>query len=181
MQFNPDVTYNHLIFNGERDMAVRHRVAWTIEGPLSGDLMAGLVLGLSIIYDDMVTNYHYPITEGNFISGATMDNKFFTILIGNIRQRLRRYIDDIVENPYVIEFTGTYDKFWWFILNPKAGTYFVVDFGTPEFIQGFISITQAFGVDFRNYVHGLPFKVRDGQKEFYQIQGYHIVDVMEVD
>jgi len=50
-----------------------------------------------------------------------------------------------------------------------AYTYDLYAFKTNSFFQGFISLCNAFQVDFRNYIFGLPF---DGKGNQYALDGY---------
>ena len=64
---------------------------------------------------------------------------------------------------------------WWDEPRPDYVLWMRINLENMDlFLQGFISICNAFSVDFRRYVHGLPFKVRNDQKEYYEIQGYPI-------
>ena len=180
MEIAPERTYSHLEF-GDHDQGNY----WTIDGPLSADLIAGLMLGIYVAYTDMIQNFGYRIhLEEADVYTLDPDNAEdeYSLQISEIPYGgLSRYISGEVGNIDTMEFDGTFDTFTWLILDPEQGIYFLVDFNSPEFIQGFISITQAFGVDFRNYVHRRPFKVINDQQEFYQIQGYEIQDMTEVD
>lgn len=175
MDINPEKTYSHL-------QLVGYRVVWTIDGPLSADLIAGLMLGIYVAYTDMVkqlNQLNHPIREETsiYIFDPDEEETEYSMTIDDIPgEALQQYITERAEVDLLdtTKFYGTFDTFFVWILDPETDSYFLVDFTNPSFIQGFISITRAFGVDFRNYVYGPPFKVRDGEKEFYQIQGYEI-------
>lgn len=65
---------------------------------------------------------------------------------------------------------------WWIESIDDADMYHLYAFDDAQFIQGFISICNAFNVDFRDYIFGPPFKYNHNTKEiiYYTIQGYEI-------
>jgi len=54
--------------------------------------------------------------------------------------------------------------------------YSLYSFRKPSFFQGIITICNAFGVDFRNYIFGLPF---DGDGNQYALAGYVMTPYQE--
>jgi hypothetical protein len=67
---------------------------------------------------------------------------------------------------------------WWIGPRPSP-EYILYSFPDAYFIQGFISMCDAFRVDFRDYVYGLPFKYDPETQEttHYQIEGYDIAPI----
>ena len=172
MHIEPGKEYGHLIF-----IDTETQRQWTIRGPLSGDLTAGLVLGLYTVHSDMVKNHNHDQNDDDCIYIGETEEDVRVRFEDILDDTLMLYVDaDETENQGIdeFEFFGTFDSLGWWILDPKTGYHVLYDFDTSDFIRGFITITQAFRVDFRSYIHGLPFKVTNDQQEFYQIQGYHI-------
>lgn len=56
--------------------------------------------------------------------------------------------------------------------------YTLYAFRTPAFFQGIISMCGAFGVDFRNYIYGLPFDENGNQ---YALSGYTMIQYQTVE
>ena len=57
----------------------------------------------------------------------------------------------------------------------KRFYYSLYAFETESFFQGIISVCSSFGVDFRNYIYGLPF---DGHGNQYALDGYVMTQYM---
>jgi hypothetical protein len=74
--------------------------------------------------------------------------------------------DDILYNTYNTLIPGQYG-IW--LKGSKRFYYNYYIFQTNKFFQGIISICNAFGVDFRDYIYGFPFDVK-GNK--YALGGY---------
>lgn len=159
---NPDEHYSKISFDAYQE------IQWSIYGPFSGDLLAGLVLGLYVMSEIIERTYRVRLDSGIVVPELEY------IIFDEIWNVLEHYIENRTENENIEEFqlSGTFDLFFWWISDPGTNKSFLVNIVTPKFIQGFISIMIAFGVDFRNYVHGLPFKLVHGIKKYYEIQGY---------
>lgn len=66
---------------------------------------------------------------------------------------------------------------WWVSIGDDS--YGFYEFESLQFIQGFISICNAFNVDFRDAILGPPFTydVDLGKQTFYSIEGYDIAPI----
>ena len=166
MEIDPAETYTEFTF-------ARDNVLWTIPGPLSGDLVAGLVYATDVIL--------YVQTRGNNFN-LTIGHKGYIPYDPQPRNNRRNYHENYIGGS-VNNFRGLalFDpretNYGWWIINHLDGReyYQLIQFASAEFIQGFISIFNAFGSDFRDYIVGRPFKVLpDGSKIEYNIVGYDI-------
>lgn len=53
MSIDPDTDYDSLTFYGPKD----NQPLWTIKGTLSGDLVAGILVAINLMLDDLVLNF----------------------------------------------------------------------------------------------------------------------------
>lgn len=181
LAIQPGVTYDEFTFMSDIDENyVDWDIYWSIE-ELSGDLVAGLLVGINLLIDDIIPNGEDTLREniiridyGNSVIGHNLHEK-------GIENILRNYIAENVQYNEIVNKTVdlpiTNDFLWW-LPNLVDNTFILYKFQTPEFIQGFISTCNGFNVDFRDYILGPPFKVNDqGQEIYYDIQGYDITHV----
>ncbi|MFK5970574.1 MAG: hypothetical protein QM487_10700 [Candidatus Marithrix sp.] len=74
------------------------------------------------------------------------------------------------------------DYSWWIKNSLIPDTYDQIRFTNTKFLQGFITMSDNLGVDFRNYTAGLPFKNnKDGEFAEYVIRGYDIPSIFKLD
>ena len=191
MSIEAGTTYEALTF-GHGDTMV-----WTIQGPLFGDTVAGIMTGLVTLMEEMIIN------------GATDDTNHVEFLYrteieptpGRKERVLRSVTYSFIDamdvglslHSYIVASNTTSDRFpeyhhllnqrygWWIIDPLYDRTYWekkytLFAFDSPQFIQGFISICRGFGVDFRDYIVGTPFKYDRNQREIinYEIEGYDV-------
>lgn len=177
MNVKPGDIYRSFTFTVYDDM-----IQWTIYGPLSGDLVAGLLVGVNILLDDLRANHEYGRHYNHTVQLIRDDNMSTEIdltTLGMYEYALLEYIWDIEDQEDGPEET-TYYRAGYFIWRLKDFN-FIYDsllytFRTPEFIQGFISMCNGFGVDFRQYVLGLPSKYERETDTitYYSIEGYDL-------
>lgn len=139
---------------------------WMIEGLLSGDLIAGLVAGINVMFS-------YIFAQGQQYNGETIvvtkldGSMIYNPMLGNhIATTMMAIPLDFNKYSPDPELYG-----WWIKGENK---YTLYQFETMDFIQGFISACDIFEVDFRDYIIGLPFKVENKVKVDYIIEGYDI-------
>jgi hypothetical protein len=68
-------------------------------------------------------------------------------------------------------------RYGWWICNENSGraTCILYQFNSTDFVEGFMTICdEVLGVDFRDYVRGLPFSIEDGQRVEYNVDGYDL-------
>lgn len=155
---------------------------WTIQGPVSGDQVAGLVVGFATILKS--TNNQIGLKFNDTIDLLVNEGKrLITIQLQNensYRLALTDYYIYTVNRDEII--SKTYDilphtaSFGWWIEQSLNTSYALYSFQSYEFIQGFITSMNTFGVDFRNYILGPPFTYELNQKApvYYMIEGYDI-------
>jgi hypothetical protein len=189
MSIDPNLTYRSFTFIAEDD-----GIEWTIPGPLSGDLVAGLLIALDLITDELVEGY---LTRHNLKRVEIVEDDHMLRLYladpGDILETIRRYriqiVDDIPYHMRMITQDRTYQllgiiqhgqphehEFGWFIQDAILNKYVLYSFRSPEFIQGIISMFNAFGMYFEQRVYGLPFIFDPTTKTitYYEIEGYDI-------
>lgn len=167
------------------------RIRWSIPGPLSGDLVAGLALAVDILYKDSVINYEHIDNGRKLIALSPEGYQDYDITFHNLDFALSNYhfiarskqriAEDLVlasKTTGYLKWPNTKGYFKWWILDPEVGSYYLHAFRTLEFIQGFISMCNAFNVSFQDYVVELPFKTIEtpqGKRiTAYEIVGYDI-------
>jgi hypothetical protein len=180
MSIRPQLLYDTFKFTD-------HGTTWSIPGPLSGDLAAGLLVGFKVAFDDMINR---GLTEASFKSIHILKDFEYDVTVyldidlakeaGDFYDAIHDYRDYIGRIPAILNVAPRYPKrFNWWIGRPRNPEYTLYSFISSEFIQGFISICDAFGVDFRDYIYGLPFKYNPRTKErlYYRIEGYDIAPI----
>lgn len=173
MALEPLQVYDSLLFSYSKDP---DHPLWTLNGPFSGDLIAGLVVGMSTIINNIIVNYE---REVNYIINIVNRKELISIDAQSALQFehvLHEYIayNDIF-NDQLIEYQHNVDLgyYGWWIRDYLE--YSLYQFQTVDFIQGFISICNAFEVDFRDYIAGPPFQSDNkGNNIPYNIIGYDI-------
>lgn len=182
---DPDAIYNNFQLYSRQQ-----RISWSIPGPLSGDFVAGLALAIYILHKDHIVNYVYIDPEFKIITLSEEGYQNEEITFDNIDNILSNYYsilrsaERIAEDLVLVSKTGYSNwptkigYFTWWILNPEIGCYFLVSFRTPEFIQGLLTIFNAYGKNFQDYVFVLPFQTIDTPNgiryQTYNIEGYAI-------
>lgn len=156
---------------------------WTIQGPLSGDTVAGLLVGITTLLNDKIINYNYPHTY-TVIEIVTENGRgLLTIELNNIAGHIIALMDyklDDATKDEIIARDNNYrpldNSFGWWIYNPLNNKYTLFSFSSPDFIQGFISACNAFSIDFRDYILGAPFTHQVGIQDptYYFMETYDI-------
>lgn len=181
MSIQPDSIYDSLRFYRHED----DKTFWTMNGPLSGDLLAGIITGLKIVLDVVPENTddcRIQIDRVGKILTYNWTNIYpdFFIALNEYRTLAK------IKNPFIGKYFPDPEHYGWFMKNkPNANPdyedieYDLYEFETPEFIQGFISMCNAGQVDFRDYVYGTPFIYDFDAREYikYAIEGYDIEDI----
>lgn len=171
-------------------------VGWEINGNLSGDLVAGMLVGIRAIY--IVINYLDNLNISDFsvqIIPVGEIDEAGPIQPNNIVQISNGYSEDdeydkAVESYYAGEINGIDDMdeflhdmqnidntaldkglYYWLIYS-RPDTHQLFSFQSIEFVQGFISICRAFRVDFTDYAFGNPFMYHENTKTptYYSIE-----------
>lgn len=173
MSINSNKTYNSIVF------LVDDQVAWTIPGPLSGDLVAGLLAGFENSLDYITTEgYLTEQREHKFIiKSADGDIIYIHGVYGSFSDVMSNYI--LMEQTNINAYYNTKipaNKMAWWIDNVATkNTFYLFLFATNKFVQGFISAYKAFHLDFRDFIKGHPFSTDNrGDKFLYNVEGYDI-------
>lgn len=187
MSINPDETYDNFIYADDVIKYVEQDLmTWNIERKMSGDLVAGLFIALSMLIDFMKNNGNIPGGHRGVELFLDDGTESFFFHFGQTEMEAQTHynlsmgaeeftdIDDIIFGfrvPSPLE-----DMFGWWIStgNGDRDFFYLYTFRTPEFIQGFISMCDAFNVDFRDFILGNPFKINNGVRTDYNIEGYDI-------
>lgn len=188
MSIESQTVYQALTFYAN-DLTNRdNNITWTIPGPLSGDLMAGLLVGLDTVLSDLLTNF--GTYEHDYRLDVVLEEGRRLITIDLVHEMIRDIIPDyivdkaqeITEMVTMLQERLDSDTFAWAItdynttnLGP-ADSFVVYKFQSADFVQGFISICTGFNVDFRNYVVGPPFVYNQETQDvtLYSVEGYDI-------
>jgi hypothetical protein len=155
-------------------------ILWSIPGPLSGDLTAGLSVATITVIHDLYKGYsedtYIEIIDqnGDSIIADLYDRTQYEMLINNY-EIVGSYPIEIIANIHPED--NHYG--WWIpehdtISGIEVVLYSLYSFATLDFVQGFISACSAFDVDFRDYSAGTPFTYHDHKITNYDIQGYDI-------
>lgn len=163
---------------------------WTIQGPLSGDLVAGLLVALNVVMDDL--NENFDVKYGSSRAEIIGERGRFTLTIymtdiGPFLIALQDYKILIDREKDVREIMAEGSRqprgnYAWWVTDVLAGIGFeLFTFSSADFVQGFISMMNAFNVDFRDYTLGPPFKYEDDTREptYYSVEGYDIEPIPE--
>lgn len=188
--------YDSFVFSESTDP---NNSLWILHGPLSSDLVAGLLIAFVIIISKVQLPIAYRIEIVRRDEILTFDT-LFPHSFDDMRKEYLVY-DNIPESEltrYIIP-SGYYG--WWIedfsqrsqpvnlmpalnlpgglsplgpISNPKM--YTLYKFKTPEFTQGFISMFNSINLDFRDYIRGPPFSIDRQTNRMipYNIEGYDI-------
>lgn len=188
MSIEQETVYQALTFYANDITGNKNNIVWTIPGPLSGDLIAGLLVGLNTVLSDLLTNF------------GTYEYDYRLDIVFNEGRRIitidltYEYIKDIIPDYMVSEVREVIDlattvqelldnkTFAWIIDNMDTANFqepnsaIIYKFKSADFVQGFISICTGFNVDFRNYVIGRPFVYNHETKDItqYSVEGYDI-------
>ena len=207
MSINPNSIYRFFNCETIHEINRAFEYQWRIQGPLSGDLVAGLLIGLQLMFTQIIlantTDQDYPDigyfvvikhSPGEYLDYFDQDNDIQVQSRGDIQD------DDAVLN-YIIYINYEADRIiyemenrrdpyfepgkygWWISTTRLDREYYdLVTFTSAEFIQGFISMCSAFGVDFRRFVFGSPFMYDRQSNEpiFYAIEGYPIDPILRI-
>lgn len=135
---------------------------WTLLGPFSKDFTAGFVSGYSHVINNTDCYLQIVDTNHNIINNPDFND--YKIGISDI-YNFNLY------NP-------TDDHYGWWIKDVTSDKYLLYQFKTNDFIQGFISSLNQIGKDFRDYIGGNPFKIINGIKIEYSVEGYDIEPII---
>ncbi|CAH6419464.1 Hypothetical protein HVR_LOCUS644 [uncultured virus] len=185
MALRSDDIYTSVVFNGRTP-----NIQWSIDGPLSGDLTAGITAALLTLISELLNNpsKQMPKPVDATISIINRDPRY-NIMINNNTHDFALFSEYIIaagllpQQAIVQNIPSGY--FAWGIYNPNLihkldlTSYDLYMFQSFEFIQGFISVCDAFQVDFREYSLGLPFRTEQGRNVFYGIEGYDVDSVIQ--
>lgn len=183
--------YNLLSFN------YKSQIIWNIQGPLSGDSVAGFIVGLTTIINDILINGINMLND--YTVELITENKIIEINLNkqaNINNFIRNYIINTNVSPekfdqyYYLLKPSNISEFlpeenpdllsenygWWITEPLNQKSYTLYNFSSADFIQGFISICNIFAVDFRDYILGTPFKYNNATHKIvnYEIEGYDV-------
>lgn len=189
MSIDPDETYDRFVYVSDVTKYLeQNRMDWDIKRKMSGDLVAGLFVALYMLIifvknNGGITNEQNGVeiflddgTE-SFLSYLNEDDMGAQTHY-NLSMGAEEFTDenDIINNFTPDTPSPTDDMFaWWISVGDGDRDFFYLyTFRTPEFIQGFISMCDAFNVDFRAFILGNPFKITDGVRTDYNIEGYDI-------
>lgn len=167
MNIKPDVIYQSFTMTSRGNVDTQ----WTIHEPLSGDLVAGLVLGLYILIgEDNVEHFKFDYDFKTVIEVREGDEAPILIYNHNtVNNALEHYINTMdVDYPP--------EGYFGLLIRHSLDHdfYHLYTFQTAEFIQGFISMFASVGIDFREYLFGPPGRLENGVIIYYNIQGYDI-------
>lgn len=154
---------------------------WTIQGPLSGDLVAGLLVGMHILITNMLVNSAYVYNTPNIVEIISKTGIIRAIFYHatNINSQPNKILRNYMTNFNSADglTVHTHGIFGWWLYSPmNAFSYDLYIFESADFVQGFVSMCRAFGVDFRNFTLGPPYKfyVEDMEPRYYEVEGYDI-------
>jgi hypothetical protein len=161
-----EITYNEFtLFNDLGDL-------WTIQRNLTHDLALGLVVATSILIDqlyylesdDLIELPIEPVkirlltSYGDYINIENISDidKYFNV--NSIEERLSEYIDAAEEPGKFIVVLDLPNRDELESYEKESGSYpiLITVNNMEKFLQGFISICNAFNVNFNNYIVQLP-------------------------
>lgn len=150
--------------------------SWTIYGPLPGDLVAGLVAGLYIIVGEAEVKFFEFDYDFEVIVEITKGRDTPIVVHNNtVDDALEHYIIQFNDDPWTLTPRPQEGHFGWFLrYSTVIDNHVLYTFQSPEFVQGFISIFNGVGIDFRQYVLGTPYKFEGGVRVHYRILGHQI-------
>jgi hypothetical protein len=145
-----NIPWNNLYLLNSQD----YSIVWTMKGPFSSDLMAGLIsAGVMLLSEYEGFNQ----TDSGYIFGGSYGNNLNDIIdlydITSIGPDYL-YYSDIYENE--TNELPSPGKIGLWIFNKDSTTGITWDLievsNIDEFMQGFITMSNAFGVDFRDFI-----------------------------
>jgi len=169
---NPNVTYESIVVNdGTRGV---WRILWEIPGPLSGDQTAGLLSALYYMFDHFRANYNLQVFEEDteVVSIYMEDQEELTVAIGHDYYHFERMMSDEEFNQmnHRVALLNKYSVWIRDINEYNVHSYRLFTFDTPEFLQGFISICQAFQVNYNDLIVSPIFRFENGTIVEYRIE-----------
>lgn len=173
MSIVPTIEYNAFTFIDQDEGN-----QWSIPGPLSGDLVAGLLVALDVLIDEMadtgLTVHHGKRVEiTSVVDEITIwisDYEKILEVLENYRRIIQKdvpeYMQMLTMNPrhrprnwqpkeLKVPAAG---EFGWWIYDPSVDNYKLYSFRSADFIRGIISMCNAFDVDYRDYIYDHPFR-----------------------
>lgn len=163
--------YDSFVFSS----AHSDRDVWTLNGPFSGDFIAGLLVGMRILMTDIL-NKRIKSRYSIYVVKKKFSIHINILDLQGLINILHNYIvvDNIEDNNIDI-YTTSAEHIGWWIRSSINNLYNLYKFTQSDFIQGFITICNSLQIDFRDYIAGHPFSVdKDNNKIFYDIIGYDI-------
>ena len=170
---------------------------WTVHGPLSSDFVAGLSMGIFTVVDFLSKGQNFTYEATEIIKITRDDDRSILIDLasndpqyGNkLETPLGNYIIVTGANPdNYLQYNPDTGNYSWWISNYadthlqldnygqfiSRSRYIVCRFGSEDFIQGFISLCNASGIDFREFTLGRPFTYDNTthKRTYYNIPGY---------
>lgn len=143
---------------------------WTLSGPISGNLVAGIAVMISILINKTSKSNVIRIINDTYIINISLNDP------DSLNLAFSQYlIADQISLPNFNDYHPDNYNYGLFIKHHNL--YNLYTFSDPEFIQGIITICDAFNVDFRDYVAGMPFKYINQNKIYYAIEGYIITSL----
>lgn len=187
MSINAFSVYNTLSY------FYRDTLILKIDGPFSGDLIAGTIAALTLILPTLYKNERDLLDNNIIISPDPVDrNNPFDYRIFQILSDWYKLLGNYVINTGVpVDQFNNYNQMindygWWVtqqLYNTNYGTKYefytqhtLYKFSSIDFIQGFISTFDSFNLNFRNFILGGPFKYNSKTKQIItiEIEGYDI-------
>lgn len=145
------------IFFGKLDSNNNKEILWSIETD-NIELIAGMMAAGAGITTDMNNSY--------FVDSDADLSSF-------------RKVKEVPEDEITKKSCGALEsnEYGLWLKGYKPFHYSLYGFQTPSFFQGIVSMCNAFEVDFRNYIYGLPFDSRGNQYAFggYVMTPYQVV------
>lgn len=148
---------------------------WTIYGPFSDTLMAGLLLACHSVLN------HYAYTSENYGDYSILatdheaDQQYVVTSLDEVDFNLCNIVAEASEvQTHQLPVPGSLGIWIWLRMSGlKRNDQWVLvqSSAMQEFLQGFISICRAFGVDFRHYLSCLPMDMNRVQ---YDIPAYRL-------
>lgn len=158
---------------------INQELTWEIKGPLSKDLVAGLLVAMTILFSVLDEDYNKTLERPVVVINKTRIDLYDT---PSIYELLKEYIIDTREKDEIITKPDIFSRvnkgyFGWWIFSTKFSNinrYKLYTFRNSDFVRGFISMCKAFNVEFRNYILGSPFTDSKLGRVYYTIKGYDI-------
>lgn len=164
----------------------RNKIIWSISGPFTGDMVAGIVTGLTALTQGTI-NYSIQITSQNNIL-EYYNRRTYNICLANYYIGFDSYVNIVNRNPMdaphgIASTTFVNNSIlhprhnqtgWWIKYDMSVDELY--SFQSNDFVQGFIHVCNVFNLDFRDYIVGPPFKYDPITRQyiFESIEGYDI-------